>query len=293
MFGLTILCCLLMLLAAVLFIKLILIRKAADEICRGFSDKLEHDTNTLLSISSHDKTMCRLANEINIQLRALQKERRRYQKGDLELKTALTNLSHDLRTPLTAIYGYLDLLENTEKSQTVSRYLESVKNRTELLKQLTEELFSYSYIVSTEEAQTVGQVIVNHVLEESIGGFYAALKERNITPQIHMTEEKIVRILNGTALSRVFSNLISNALKYSAGDLIITLDETGEITFTNTAPGLDEVQAQRLFDRFYTVEAARNSTGLGLSIAKVLLEQMHGEISAEYKQNQLIITVKL
>lgn len=88
--------------------------------------------------------MCHLANEINIQLRKLRAERRKFQKGDIELKNAVTNVSHDLRTPLTAIYGYLDLLEQEEKSEKVNRYIAVIKNRTEMLKQLTEELFRYS-----------------------------------------------------------------------------------------------------------------------------------------------------
>ena len=86
--------------------------------------------------------MRHLANEINIQLRKLQAERRKFQKGDLELKNAVTNISHDLRTPLTAIYGYLDLLEQEEKSETVNRYIAVIRNRTKMLKQLMQ--FKYS-----------------------------------------------------------------------------------------------------------------------------------------------------
>jgi len=104
--------------------------------------KAHNDSNTLIDISSNDKYMRHLANEINIQLRKLQAERRKFQKGDLELKNAVTNISHDLRTPLTAIYGYLDLLEQEEKSETVNRYIAVIRNRTKMLKQLMQ--FKYS-----------------------------------------------------------------------------------------------------------------------------------------------------
>ena len=202
-----------------------------------------------------------------------------------------SNISHDLRTPLTAICGYLDLLEQEEKSTTVERYIEVIRNRTEILKQLIEELFRYSVIITTEDDITKEAVEINRVLEESIAAFYVALNERKIIPSIKMPESKVICYLDGSALARVFSNLLNNAIKYSDGDLDIILSETGEIIFSNTASGLNEVQVGKLFDRFYTVEAARKSTGLGLAIAKTLVEQMNGTISAKYENNRLSICI--
>jgi signal transduction histidine kinase len=280
----------LLLIIIALCIKIYLLQKAAKEIEEAFADRLITDTNTLIAISSRDKHMRRLANTINIQLRKLRQERHRFVQGDMELKNAVTNISHDLRTPLTAICGYLELLEQEEKSEAVERYLEIIANRTEVLKQLTEELFRYSVIITTEPHEKE-QVVINTVLEESIAAFYAVLKEKNITPNIQMPEVKVSRCLDRSALSRVFSNLLNNAMKYSDGDLDITLSETGEITFCNTASGLDEVQVGKLFDRFYTVEAARKSTGLGLAIARTLVEQMHGTIHATYENDRLRICI--
>ena len=156
----------LILVIILLFIKIHLLRKSAKEIECSFSEKLITDSNTLIDISSNDKRMRHLANEINIQLRKLRAERRKFQKGDLELKNAITNVSHDLRTPLTAIYGYLDLLEQEEKSETVNRYTAVIRNRTEMLKQLTEELFRYSVILTSEEDLKIEPITINNVLEE-------------------------------------------------------------------------------------------------------------------------------
>jgi hypothetical protein len=280
----------LLLIIIALCIKIYLLQKAATEIEEAFADRLITDTNTLIAISSRDKHMRKLANAINIQLRKLREERHRFVQGDSELKNAVTNISHDLRTPLTAICGYLELLEQEEKSEKVERYIEIIADRTEVLKQLTEELFRYSVIITTEGHEKE-QVVINTVLEESIAAFYAALKEKEITPNIHMPERKVSRYLDRSALARVFSNLLNNAMKYSDGDLDIILSETGEITFSNMAHGLNEVQVGKLFDRFYTVEAARKSTGLGLAIARTLVEQMNGKISATYENDRLSICI--
>ena len=276
-----------------LLVKIRILQKAAEEIENAFADRLITDTNTLIDISSRDKYMRNLANAVNVQLRKLRTERHRFQQGDTELKNAVTNISHDLRTPLTAICGYLDLLEQEETSEAVERYIEVIRNRAEILTQLTEELFRYSVILSSETNMVREPIAINGVLEESIAAFYTALNERNITPNIQIPENKVIRNLDRSALSRVFSNLLNNAMKYSDGDLDITLSEEGEIIFTNTASGLNEVQIGKLFDRFYTVEAARKSTGLVLGIARTLIEQMNGTISASYKNNRLSICIFL
>ncbi|MBQ3584920.1 MAG: HAMP domain-containing histidine kinase [Lachnospiraceae bacterium] len=274
-----------------LLLKIYLLKKSAKDIYEQLFDRLTADTNTLIDISGGDKDMRMLANTLNTQLRTLREEHHRFRMGDTELKNAVTNISHDLRTPLTAICGYLDLLAQEDKSEEANRYIEIIQNRTELLKELTEELFRYSVIITTENEMQEEPVVINHMLEESVAAFYTALSERNIIPNIQMPEKKVIRSLDRSALSRVFSNLLNNAIKYSDGDLSISLSENGEIVFENAAPGLNEIQVGKLFDRFYTVEAARKSTGLGLAIARNLVEQMNGTIFARYENNRLRICI--
>ena len=281
----------LLLIIFVLLAKVYFLRKSAQEISEAFRDRLTVDTNTLIDISTRDPYMRQLAADINMQLRLLRNQRHKYLTGDRELKEAVTNISHDLRTPLTAICGYLDLLEREEKSENTARYLCLIENRVDAMKQLTEELFRYSVILSTEE-MAMETVHINGVLEESIAAFYGALTNRGIQPDIRITENRIERQLNREALGRVFSNILNNALKYSDGDLAITLRDDGDIIFSNTASGLNEVQVGKLFDRFFTVEAARNSNGLGLSIAKTLVEQMGGFILAELENKKLNIRIQ-
>jgi hypothetical protein len=280
------------LIAAVLAVKIYLLRRDMDALSEELGEQLSTDTNTLLSVSSGDRHFRKLVADLNRELGLLRQQRQRYLSGDRELKEAVTNISHDLRTPLTAICGYLELLEREEKSQAVERYIEIIGERVQVLKQLTEELFRYSVIMTTQPHEKE-QVVINTVLEESVAAFYAALKEKNITPEIHMPEKPVSRYLDRSALSRVFSNLLNNAIKYSDGDLEITLTESGEIRFSNRANRLNEVQVGKLFDRFYTVEAARKSTGLGLAIARTLVEQMGGTISAAYEDGRLSIWIVL
>lgn len=276
-----------------LLLKIFYMRKAIKEIKRGFSEKLYTDTNTPIMLSSHDKLVSSLANDINVELKELQKQKHRYIQGDKELKNAITNISHDLRTPLTTICGYLSLLDKEEKSEHIARQLSIIKNRTFALKQLVEELFRYTTIISDTENSVYTETVINNVLEDCISSYYAIFKEKGITPNINLCEQKIVRSVDKTALLRIFNNVIDNAIKYSEGDLTISLFENGKIVFSNHTSDLNEIQIGKLFDRFYTVNTARKSTGLGLSIAKALIEKMDGNISADYSNNVLSIIIKL
>ena len=276
-----------------LCIKIYYLKRSAREIADAFADRLKTDTNTLIDISSRDRDMCSLADSINRQLKILRSEHLQYQKGNTELKTAVTNISHDLRTPLTAICGYLYMIGKTEDTDKIREYLDMISERTEAMKQLTEELFRYSIIVSGEDPVHMEDILVNKVLEDSIMAHYGALTQKGIAPDIQITENKIIRKANSEYLSRVFSNLLNNAIKYSSGDLHITLSNTGRIVFSNKAEGLSASDAEQLFDRFYTVETAHHSTGLGLSIARTLIDRMGGTITAEYGDGMLSITVLL
>ena len=281
---------------AVLFIKVCLLRKAAGEIREGIERILTTETNALLTISSHDGEMKRLAAALNVELRNLRKQRHRYEQGDLRVKEAVANISHDIRTPLTALCGYLELakqqiaqMPEQDAAETLRRYLGIMENRAEVLTQLTEELFRYAVVTSDISTVIFEEVILNHLLEESISIYYAALKENKITPVIFIPENMVKCRLNKNILSRIIGNIIGNAIKYSDGDLQITLYGNGEMVFSNHASGLDEVQAGKLFERFYTVHTARKSTGLGLSIAKQLTEQMGGTIGLSYRESVLSI----
>lgn len=274
-------------------IKIYILKRSIAEIREGFSERVlsSMDTNTLISVSSQDKEITRLAAAINSELRELRRLKRQFEQSDMELREAVTNISHDLRTPLTAICGYLDLMQSQPMSESTKRYVSLISERTSALKLLTEELFRYSIILSADEEPSLADISLNAAVEDAVAGFYGALTGRGITPEISICENEVIRKLDKGFVSRILGNVLSNALKYSDGDLGVTLSPDGVITVSNTAASLSEVQVGRLFDRFYTVEAARSSTGLGLSIAKTLCEKMGGSISAEYVCPQLSIII--
>lgn len=286
-----VLICSLALAALCLLAYLLVLRHSLREAAEELDEKLRTDTNTLISISSGDRAMQSLVTHINRQLQALRRERLRLHSGNAELTAAVTNVSHDLRTPLTAICGYLDLLEQEPQTAAAARYLAVIRERTDAMRALTEELFRYSVLTATADELHTEPVCLNDVLEQSLAGVYGALSARGITPSVQLPEEKVIRPLDAAALRRVFDNILSNAAKYSDGDLAVVLAPDGKVTFSNRASALSRVEAARLFDRFYTVDSARGSTGLGLSIAKLLTEKLHGTISADYENETLRICI--
>ncbi len=279
-------------LALMLLIRLLLLQKSLDDITGQLGERLGSDTNNLLFLSTRDPHARKLAAELNVHLRELRRQRQRYENGDRELKETVTNVSHDLRTPLTAICGYLELLEQGGKTPDQERYLALISERAEAMKSLSEELLRYSVAAGLEDGLDLEPVDLNGAVEEAVACFYGALVEGGITPQVSLPELRVVRELDRAALSRVLGNLLSNALKYSGGDLDVDLAPDGTLTLSNAAPGLDEIQVGRLFDRFYTVETGRGSTGLGLSIAKALTQRMGGTITARHEGGRLYVTLR-
>lgn len=158
------------------------------------------------------------------------------------------------------------------------------------MRELLEELFRYSVVMSVQQVE-LKMIDLRKSLEECLIAFEGEMLQGGISPYIEMPEHRIEKNLDLAAVNRIFNNIISNALKYSNGDLSVRMLEDGTIRFSNTARELDSVLAQRLFDRFYTVETGRKSTGLGLAIAKLLTENMGGVITAEYHDEKIYITL--
>ena len=288
-FWLGILCAVLLAAVLVLAVRLALIDRDLDRLRRDVRGRLAEDTNVLLSVSSSDRARRALAADVTDQLRLLRRERQRFQQGDQTLKEAVTGVAHDLRTPLTAIRGYLDLMEDQDLTADQRRYLGLIRDRAEHLTALTEELLLSS--AAAARALKPEALDLGRELEEALAAYYGAFTARGLHVTADLPEAPVERRLDREALSRVLGNVLSNALKYSGGDLAVTLTAEGRAEFSNAAPGLTAVTAQRLFDRYFTVETGRGSTGLGLAIARELTERMGGSLEARFARGRLTVAL--
>ena len=272
-----------------LFVKLILIRKEINNITCSLAKILNTDTNKLLTCITSDKLLKNLVRVLNKRLKELRKLEIEYKQGNQSLKSAITNISHDLRTPLTAIRGYVELMEDENPNQQQQDYLRIIDAKVQDLGELTEQLFDFSKNLDLQQEIRVMPVCLNDVLIESIVSFYSLFKKCQMTPQLDLCEEKVVRLLNENILKRIFENIISNAVKYGQSDLKVRMTADGVIEFSNDTDELDFTRLGKLFDRYYTVQDAKRSSGVGLSIARQLVDLSGGTIDASYQASVLKI----
>lgn len=278
-----------------LIIKIYLNNKDIKKIGENLEEILTNDTNNLITVSTSNKQIKKVAGKLNTELKKLRKVKIQYENGSEELKRTITNISHDMRTPLTAISGYIELMENNIEAEEVNnskskiirreenkqKYLKIIKRKTSELIELTEQLFKFSTTMDTLWKIDKENCCINEILEEILAEYYSIFKKKNIVPEINICNEMIYKNLNKNSLIRIFENILSNMIKYSDGNFKIKLERSGKIIFSNKAKKLDTTTVQKIFDRYFTVENANNVTGVGLSIAKQLVEINEGNIWME------------
>lgn len=282
----------LLLILIYVLIKLFFINKSIREINNNMSEILNSDTNNLITISTNNKEIRKLASDLNNELKNLRMQKLQYESGNQELKRNITNISHDLRTPLTAINGYIDFIKDNNKKERQKEYIEIIERKINDLIELTESLFDFSKTIDNGIEIKKEKNCINEILEESLAGYYIIFTENNIQPKVEICEEKIYRNIDKNSIIRVFENILSNVTKYSNGDFQVMLEKNGKITFSNKATTLNATTVEKIFDRYYTVENAQKSTGLGLSIAKKLIELNNGKIIGKYIKGKIIIEIE-
>ncbi|MDT0160648.1 HAMP domain-containing sensor histidine kinase [Bacillus sp. AG4(2022)] len=253
----------------------------------------QNQTSKKVDISYHDRHFEELAKEINNQIDLTKQAEAVKRSTENELKQAISHISHDIRTPMTSILGYIQFLESDELSPELKKeYIVTIKNSAGRLKILLEDFFELSVIEQTDYPMKLEKVRFNDLIADALLGFYEEFKKRNIEPDIHIPDHEIMIDADASAVKRVVENLVVNAIRYSTGNVSIRLEERDEavvLRISNTVDKLSEQDVYHMFDRFYKADQTRTGkgTGLGLPIAKSLMGKMNGKISAELKGNQL------
>jgi hypothetical protein len=275
---------------------LISYKRQVKDICRQLRFLQECDSNMLITTEMKKGHIEELAELLNTLLKERKKERADYQKKEQMIADIYTNLSHDIRTPLTSLDGYFQLLEETQEENDRKRYIQIIQERIESLKEMLEELFTYTKLQNGTyelklEPQNVGQI-----LKETVFSYYDDWAEQGISPQFEITEEPVWIRGNKQALRRTIQNIIRNGLDHGNKEIRIQLsrnEKQMELVFQNKIEPGEQIDISRVFERFYKADKARSksSTGLGLSIAKGFVQKMHGEIAAEIKEDWFCIKI--
>lgn len=282
-------------LAFIFLSHLLFIKKELKNILNQLKNYNIRKTEKKIDITLLDKDIEKMTIEINnlIDLHALSNIEKK--SAERELKQAIANISHDLRTPLTSILGYIQLIEKPEVTDEERKeYLAIAKDRAKWLQILLNDFFELSVIESVDYSLKLGKLGLNSIVEEIVINLYDKFNEQQIVPSIKIPQEQMNIIGDESAIKRVIENLVINAIRCSDGNVSITLERNNtkiNLTISNDVKDITEKDVELFFNRFYTADQTRSGkgTGLGLSIAKALMDKMNGKLSAELKDSWLYV----
>lgn len=254
-----------------------------------------------IDVSLFDKEVENLALNINNHIDLHIKNIIEKQKSEEKLKKDIANISHDLRTPLTSIMGYIQIVKTGKVSEEKQKeYLDIAYNRSKYLNLLLNDFFEISVIEAPDYHVELKKLNLNNILCNVMTEFYNEFTQKGIVPKIKLPKESIFILGDELAVKRVLGNLITNITRYGKEKVFVNLEKNNDdvVLYTaNSAPNLKGIfengDANIIFDRFYRGNKYRESKfksmGLGLSIAKGIMNKMNGEMSAKYKDNFLYI----
>lgn len=269
------------------------IQKQLRSINRQLDKRLSENTRQPLTIDLFNKTINKLAININLCLKLEEKQRLEGIREQKQFKELISNISHDLRTPLTAIKGYQQLLEKETLSNTQLEKLHTAQKYTDELGDLIEHFFEYSYLITARVEPSLEKINLTNLAIDCVLSYIGIFEEKNISVNIEKTPPIYV-LGDKNMLTRVIENLLNNCAKHSLGDIDVKIESKSKarITFINPVNPNININVDKLFHRFYTGDSTRNkSTGLGLSIVEFLVEQMNGNVGAylDTKSNKIAI----
>lgn len=266
--------------------------KNLNEICTNI------ESNRKLLFKHPDKNFERLLSEINKYLEKAQFEKIKFIRREEEIKREIENISHDLRTPLTSIRGYLELMNDENASEEEKKeYISVVERRAKGLQNLIQVFYDLSRLENKEYNLDLEMIDINMVLREQVLVYYNDFEAKGINVDISLEQKPIYLKLDKNAIERVFANLIQNAIKYGKSRFKICLEIIGKeviLVFANDTDDLQKEDGKFLFDRFYMKNSSRNnqSSGLGLTITKFLVELMDGQIELNINEGWVEFKIK-
>ncbi len=270
------------------------------EITAKLSEILEQDTDEQVMVFTDDKTLKELCGQINLLLLDRQKMKADFRKQEIASKKMLANISHDIKTPLTVILGYLEImrLRNSEDEA-----LQKVETKAKQVMELTDQFFTLAKLESGDKNIEMVQVNINELCRENVLGYYELLVQKDYAVDIIIPEQHIFVQGDRESVSRILGNLLSNAIRYGSDGKYIGLFLREELDFVyidvvDKGKGIEKQFAASVFERLYTMEDSRNRSiqgnGLGLTIARNLARQMGGDILLQSEPGlRTVFTVKL
>ena len=285
------------LIAIIIFLITIIIgyKREFRRINKQITENVDEYAN--IKTKSVDKDIENLVESINLIFDSRQKIVAEKNKNEEKIRQCISNMSHDLRTPLTSIMGYLQMIKSEKSSEADKKeYMDIVEKRTKSLQQLISSFYDLSRMEGNEYNFNYKKVNLSSILCENIAVFYNDFRNNNIEPIIEIDENVKDIISDDGAINRIFSNLIINMIKHGENFVKITLRQENDVIITefiNKATRLTQENVDKLFDRFYTVDNSRSdkNTGLGLYITRIMVEKLGHSISSKIDNGYLKIEI--
>lgn len=293
-----IIACLLGIGCVFLFMRSVLVSREIKRLAQEVEQMSSARSNCQMTVEVPDAALMELVAAINQMQQRQQEEVAGYIRQEEGYKQSMADISHDLRTPLTALKGYLKLLrKDGQDSEKKKEYVEIAYEKARTLNRLVTSLFELARLDSDTYQFEWEQVNIRELLEQELISFYPEFEKQQLEPEVYMQETGMQIWADHTAVQRIFNNLIQNALNHGAGDIRMKAYVEGgklSVEISNAAPNLTTGDLGQLFTRAYTADAARSQSGggLGLSIVKAFAEQMNGSVDARLDAGRLSIVVE-
>ena len=290
-------CCLIALIL-VLLLWIFILKRNISEATKELKKTRDEEYNRHIRMTLSDSGMEKLAAEINKNIDYQKSLKMETEQSRQSIKQSVSDIAHDLRTPLTVIKGNLQMLEKEELSPKARECLKISEQKADTLKEMVDEFFELSVLESDSGSVNPEKIDIVAFLAEFVIENEMLIREKNLSPELNFPEKSVYVMADRKMLGRIFSNLMTNILKYAEESFFLTVREEEEgcsILLGNAVKEPEAIDVDRIFDRTYRADKARSvgGAGLGLYIAKLLVEKQKGTIAAELKDNNLIFEIKL